>query len=608
MKANLYAVEVKGQFQWRISVNAAVTRYFWYLQGKEFILEGVSEIPLGYAFRAVAHCNQQKAAKDSVSSAVESMKAFMTAHVPKARQRHWESIALSNIATPPSIHPRYYEILIRKLAGRSILLEELDAFMRTVGEFPEAADWTSFLEWAQLEEKIELGAGMKRQRVHPLQFHKTPNLRCSRCGSGEAELYRTACASCGEERCAYCGECLSMGRVRECSLFIRGLHRSPSEPPVPIQSVENNEDILKPWGLGRAQEEAVRQALRVIHSDPPAAVSHTRQFMFWAVTGAGKTEMVFPIIADALRRGQTIAVSAPRTDVVLELAPRMKRAFPAHTVIALYGGSDQNWKSGDIVLSTTHQLLRFRDAFDRIIIDEVDAFPFHHDRKLQYAAEQALSKTGWFIYLTATPSPQQQSEMRAGRLPHARLFARYHGYPLPVPTRITMADYRKKGRRKRLPAQLVRSIERSLNREAQLFIFVPTVEQVRLFTKQLGEQWPHYRIEGTWAKDPERISKVARFRKRDSRILVSTTILERGVTIAKADVYVMNADAGVFDASALIQMAGRAGRSEDDPNGYVYFISSHRTDAQSKAIRQIKRMNREAAKQGDLKSRREQGR
>ena len=114
-----------------------------------------------------------------------------------------------------------------------------------------------------------------------------------------------------------------------------------------------------------------------------------RQFLLWAVTGAGKTEMIFPLIESCIGRGGRALIATPRRDVVPELDPRIRRAFPETTVVTLYGGSAQRWEQGQITLATTHQLFRFRHAFDLVIIDELDAFPYHNDPMLHYAAEHA---------------------------------------------------------------------------------------------------------------------------------------------------------------------------------------------------------------------------
>src|SRR5690606_3767492 len=104
----------------------------------------------------------------------------------------------------------------------------------------------------------------------------------------------------------------------------------------------------------------------------------------------------------------------------------------------------------------------------------------------------------------------------------------------------------------------------------------------------------------TSSQDPDRADKVLQLRSGDIRVLLTSTILERGVTIAKADVYVLGADSRLFDAAALVQMAGRAGRSADDPHGQVRFLTAQRTRATASALRQIRAMNRLARRRGYL--------
>jgi competence protein ComFA len=94
------------------------------------------------------------------------------------------------------------------------------------------------------------------------------------------------------------------------------------------------------------------------------------------VTGAGKTEITFPLLEAALAAGGRALIATPRRDVVLELAPRLAKAFPADTPAVLYGGSEDRWSASNITLATTHQLMRFHQAFDLVIIDELDALPY----------------------------------------------------------------------------------------------------------------------------------------------------------------------------------------------------------------------------------------
>ena len=68
----------------------------------------------------------------------------------------------------------------------------------------------------------------------------------------------------------------------------------------------------------------------------------------------------------------------------------------------------------------------------------------------------------------------------------------------------------------------------------------------------------------------------------------------------QSDVFILDADSKLFDEAALVQMAGRAGRSKDDPHGKVYFAAAEITKSQKEAVRQIRTMNRIARKQGFL--------
>ena len=74
------------------------------------------------------------------------------------------------------------------------------------------------------------------------------------------------------------------------------------------------------------------------------AVNGKGELLVWAVCGAGKTEVLFAGIEAGLLAGKRICMATPRTDVVLELSPRLKRAFPAIEVSALYGGSEDRSK------------------------------------------------------------------------------------------------------------------------------------------------------------------------------------------------------------------------------------------------------------------------
>ena len=93
--------------------------------------------------------------------------------------------------------------------------------------------------------------------------------------------------------------------------------------------------------------------------------------------------------------------------------------------------------------------------------------------------------------------------------------------------------------------------------------------------------------------------KVQQFRDRSIRLLVTTTILERGVTVPRSDVFVLDAHTSIFDEASLVQMA-RCAPLRDDPHGRVWLAAPEYTHSQSAAIRQIRTMNRLAARNNFL--------
>ena len=479
-----------------------------------------------------------------------------------------------------------YERFCRKMAGRALLGEEVARLLNDLGEQKAEETWTSYAQRALAEGRITCVRGIGRERKRSWFGLHTFNVSCRRCGSGIGSMRATPCAACGQQ-CLYCEACLGMGRVRSCTPIFIG-------KTGPRVSLSNSvPDELTRWGLSRAQASAVRAALSYLER-PDAS-----QFLIWAVTGAGKTEMLFPLLERTVSAGGFALVATPRQDVVKELQPRLAKAFPGIEVTALYGGSGSPWDYGQITVATTHQLLRFRHAFDLVVIDELDAFPYLGDPMLHVAARQAGKPGAPYIFLSATPPKDMRRAARKGRLPHVKVPARFHGHPLPVPRRVPWQPPRHSAAR--VSRRLARHLSRSLERGAQVFVFVPRIDMVDPLAEALQRAFPDIRIEGTSSQDEERGEKVMRFRRRETRVLVTTTILERGVTVPKSDVFILDASAPLFDEAALVQMAGRAGRSAEDPEGRVLFFSPCWTRSQRAAIRHIRRMNREAQRKGYLK-------
>ncbi len=470
---------------------------------------------------------------------------------------------LANIPQPPiNSNFTFNPDLQLLLTGKQLLLEDLP--------FP----------LKEIQSHYENGYIAYRKGM---EYYSKNKPTCSRCGNKDKSWMATyPCSRCGE-CCHYCRKCLMMGRISACTPLI-GWNGPPPENKIPPTILE--------W-KGKLSDGQKTASDRV-----KEAIKNNTELLVWAVCGAGKTEVLFAGIETALKDQKRVCIATPRTDVVLELTPRLKRAFPGIPVASLYGGSEDRHLHAPLTIATTHQLLRFYHAFDTVILDEVDAFPYTVDESLQYAAVQARKPVSAMIYLTATPNEKWQRECRTGKRAYTTIPARFHRHPLPVPIFTWCGNWQKQLKKSRLPANILLWVKNRLDIGKQALLFFPHIALMEKALPLLRQLEPV--IEAVHAEDPGRKEKVQKMRNKEIPILLTTTILERGVTFPNIDVAVVGAEDDVFKESALVQIAGRAGRSKDFPDGDVTFFHYGRTEAMLKARRQIISMNKEGVKRGLL--------
>lgn len=405
---------------------------------------------------------------------------------------------------------------------------------------------------------------------------------CSRCGNSDRFLLQQfACARC-DDTCTYCRACIMMGRVSSCSPFLNW------------HGAQQLEGLNTELGWRGELSLAQKIAADALVKEVTAPLIENRSFLTWAVCGAGKTEMLFPAILAGLEAHKPVLIATPRTDVVLELLPRLRAAFPNTVVEGFYGGADDRYAKAQLLIATTHQLLRYHDYFPIVIIDEVDAFPYSYDEKLHFAVKKARLTPSLTIYLTATPPKELKHAAENGELAYVKVPRRYHGHPLPVPKLTWVGNWMKQlQRKKKLPNSLLYWLNHTLERKKQVFLFLPRIDLQADVVAAIRDVFPDVIADSVYANDEERREKVMRFREGKIDILVTTTILERGVTVKGVQVGVLGAEDRIFTESALVQIAGRVGRSADEPNGDIIFFHHGKTSAMIEAIKHIKAMNQE---------------
>ena len=111
-----------------------------------------------------------------------------------------------------------------------------------------------------------------------------------------------------------------MGNVSECEPLVYWCG-----PLAPFEWASYKQDALQ-WD-GQLSPEQAYAAKSVTQ-----AIAERKRLLIWAVCGSGKTELIFPGISYAFEQGLRVCIATPRVDVVLELEPRLKAAFPTVSI------------------------------------------------------------------------------------------------------------------------------------------------------------------------------------------------------------------------------------------------------------------------------------
>ncbi|WP_125760604.1 DEAD/DEAH box helicase [Companilactobacillus hulinensis] len=378
-------------------------------------------------------------------------------------------------------------------------------------------------------------------------------------------------------RLTYCRNCINLGRISGGNKLII----SPAEALFNRQSTPMN------WSgeLTVMQKKASEELI--------TAYNTGTDHLVWAVTGAGKTEMIYPMIERVILDGKRIAICSPRVDVCIELFPRVQAAFPQTSIGLFHGRSEERYSFTQIMLSTVHQLIKFEGAFDVLVIDEVDSYPLAGNKMLEQAIYKAKKSTGNLIFLSATPPRELLEDVKNQKVTISKLYQRFHTYPLPEPKchmLFKSSDFCK------INPRLKYRIQKMIDTGQRFMLFFPKIPAMLSFANNLKNIFPELTFVDVSSKDEQRLEKVQKFRDKNVQAILTTTILERGVTFKKITVMVIDADAKEFSKTSLIQIAGRAGRASESHDDEVHFYYQSYNRQIKQACAEINYLNRQAKK------------
>lgn len=379
-------------------------------------------------------------------------------------------------------------------------------------------------------------------------------MKCNRCQNEDPKLFAY------DHGVYYCRKCIDFSRldVNEKVMPVKLKHRTwKGEPSLAYE-------------LTPAQKKASHDVFLYL--------SKGKDVMLYAATGAGKTEICFESICGYLAQGKKVGFAISRRQVVLEIAQRLRIAFPELSVCEVAQGYTQI-TDADLIVCTTHQLYRYPYAFDLLILDELDAFPFVGNEVLQSIAKQAC--IGQRLLLSATPDEESLQLVKEKKMEMVCLFERPHGHALMIPKVFQVSLF----------IQVVSTIYYCLRfkkEKKQVLVFVPRKKDGNGLSLLLS---CFVKCACVHSSTSEKDEILDRFRNKQLDVLVCTTLLERGITIPSVQVIVFKADHVVFTTASLIQIFGRVGRSFKDPEGEGICLCQVSNESIKSCVRQLKRMN-----------------
>jgi transcription-repair coupling factor (superfamily II helicase) len=334
-----------------------------------------------------------------------------------------------------------------------------------------------------------------------------------------------------------------------------------------------------PYELTPDQERTVTEVKHEMESDRPM------DRLLVGDVGFGKTEVGVRAAFKAVMDGFQVAVLAPTTvlamqhletfsarcapfPVRIEMVSRFRTAAEIKRVLL-----DLELGTVDVLIGTHRMLskdVRFKNL-GLLIVDEEQRFGVAHKERLK-----TMSLGIDVLSMTATPIPRTL-QMSLGGVRDMSVIE------TPPPGRMAIQTYLVPFRKN----ALAQAIRHELRRKGQVFVVQNRIETLPALARAVKEMVPEARVVIAHGQMRERaLEKVMRqFVHDEADILVTTTIIENGLDIPRANTIIVNR-ADRLGLAQLYQLRGRVGRSQ--VHAYAYFIIPGRQSLSEDARKRLK--------------------
>jgi transcription-repair coupling factor (superfamily II helicase) len=301
--------------------------------------------------------------------------------------------------------------------------------------------------------------------------------------------------------------------------------------------------------------------------------------------GFGKTEVGVRAAFKAVADGFQVAVLAPTTVLAVQHFETFSQRFaPFPTRVEMVSrfrsAAETNKVLADLALGSvdvligTHRMLSKDVQFKRLgllIVDEEQRFGVAHKERLKQ-----LSVGVDVLSMTATPIPRTLQMSFGG----VRDLSVIETAP---PGRMAIQTYVVPFRK----SALAQAIRQELRRQGQVFVVHNRIETLPALARAVQEMAPEARVAIAHGqmreRDLERV--MLRFVHHEADVLITTTLIENGLDIPRANTIIVNR-ADRMGLAQLYQLRGRVGRSHVP--AYAYFVVPSRQSLSEEARRRLK--------------------
>ncbi len=302
--------------------------------------------------------------------------------------------------------------------------------------------------------------------------------------------------------------------------------------------------------------------------------------------GFGKTEVAMRAAFKAVQGGKQVALLSPITILADQhyksLLERMKGFNIRIDMLSRFRSKQEQavvlekLRKGDLdIVVGTHRLLQEDVKFFNlglVIIDEEQRFGVKQ-KEIMKSMRAAVD----ILTLTATPIPRTLN-LGLHKLRDITIITTPPPGRLPIITEV----------RKYSDSLIREAIQKELARKGQVYVLHNRVQTIDAFAMKLRALVPEAKFVVTHGQlKPELLEeRIMAFKEGKFDVLVSSTIIENGIDLARANTLIVN-EAEKFGLSQLYQLRGRVGRGPIQAYSYFLYHSQRLKDDAKKRLRAI---------------------